>query len=117
MPAVTAAARNDNWAFRLYVVRLDGDVYRFIFAAKHGIETADHAFRESMATFRRISPTEAGTKPHRLKIVRVAPGQTIESLARRMAVPDRKVEQFRVLNGLSPTDSIKPGDRVKIVIE
>jgi predicted Zn-dependent protease len=117
LPAATAVARNDTWKFRLYLVRLDSDVYRFIFAAKHDIEAADRAFRESMATFRRINPAEAGVKPRRLKIVRVAPGQTIESLARRMAVPNRKVELFRVLNGLSPGDTIKPGDRVKLVIE
>ncbi|HWP27305.1 MAG TPA: M48 family metalloprotease [Xanthobacteraceae bacterium] len=117
LPAATAIARNDTWIFRLYAVLLDGDVFRFIFAAKHDIETADRAFRESMATFRRISPAEGVVKPHRLKIVRVAPGQTIENLARRMAVPDRRVELFRALNGLSPADTLKPGDPVKLVIE
>ncbi len=117
LPAATAIARNDTWSFRLYVVRLDADVFRFIFAAKHGFETADRTFRDSMAAFRRINPAEAGAKPHRLKIVRVAPGHTIESLARRMAVPDRKVELFRVLNGLSPADTIRPGDRIKLVVE
>jgi predicted Zn-dependent protease len=117
LPAATTVARNDTWTFRLYTVRLDGDVFRFIFAAKHDIEMADRGFRESMATFRRISPAEAGAKPHRLKIVRVAPGQTIESLARRMAVPDRRVELFRALNGLSPGDTVKSGDRVKLVVE
>ncbi len=117
LPAATALARSDAWTFRLYVVRLDGDVYRFIFAAKHGTETADRTFRESMTTFRRITAAEAGAKPRRLKVVRVAPGQTIDSLARRMAVPDRKLELFRVLNGLSPADTVKPGDRLKLVVE
>lgn len=117
LPAATAIARNDTWTFRLYAVRLDGDVFRFIFAAKHDAETADLAFRASMNTFRRLDPAEAGAKPLRLKIVRVAPGQTIENLARRMAVSERKLELFRALNGLSPTDTLKSGDRVKLVVE
>jgi predicted Zn-dependent protease len=117
LAAVTAAASNDTWTFRLYLVRLDGNVYRFIFATRHGAAVPDRTFRESIATLRRIGPAEAGAKVRRLKIVRVAPGNTVESLARRMAVPDRKVELFRVLNGLSPSGTIKPGDRVKLVVE
>ena len=34
-----------------------------------------------------------------------------------MAVADRHVERFRVLNGLGPNDKVKPGDRVKMVVE
>jgi len=49
--------------------------------------------------------------------VTVAPGDTIDKLASRMAVPDRAVERFRVLNGLEPGDKLKPGSEVKIVVE
>jgi predicted Zn-dependent protease len=34
-----------------------------------------------------------------------------------MAVVDRKLERFRVLNGLEPGDRLNPGDLVKIVVE
>ncbi len=50
-------------------------------------------------------------KPLHLKVVKVAPGDTVEKLASRMAVPDRQVERFRVLNGLDPGDKLKPGQR------
>ena len=56
-------------------------------------------------------------RPLRLKVVEVKAGDTVERLARRMAVNDHAAERFRVLNGLDPTDKIKPGDRVKIVVE
>ena len=118
LPAATAAAKNDEWAFRLYLVRLDNDVYRFIFAAKHASETADRAFRESMATFRRISPAEAAAaKPFRIKVVKVPATGSVASLARRMAIKDRPIERFRVLNGLSLSDKLKSGELVKIVAE
>jgi predicted Zn-dependent protease len=41
----------------------------------------------------------------------------VEKLASRMAVTDRALERFRVLNGLSPGDKVKPGSEVKIVVE
>jgi predicted Zn-dependent protease len=34
-----------------------------------------------------------------------------------MASLDHPVERFRLLNGLGPTDAIKPGERVKVVAE
>jgi predicted Zn-dependent protease len=47
-------------------------------------------------------------KPLRLQIVTVRAGDTVERLARRMAVADRHAERFRVLNGLAPNARVKP---------
>jgi predicted Zn-dependent protease len=117
-PGATAAAKGDQWDFRLYAIRFGSDVYRFIFAAKHRTAESDHAFRESVGTFRRMSLAEIeDAKPLRLQVVRVGPGDTVEKLATRMAVADRPVERFRVLNGLEPGERLKPGSEVKIVVE
>jgi predicted Zn-dependent protease len=118
VPAATATAIGNQWAFRLYVVRFGGEVYRFIFAAKNRTPEADRAFRESIQTFRRLLPQERSTKPLRLKIVKVQPSDTAESLSTRMALPlDHPVERFRVLNGLEPDEEVKGGDLVKIIVE
>jgi predicted Zn-dependent protease len=118
LPAATAAAHGDQWSFRLYVVRYNNEVYRFIFASKARTPEAERAFRDSVATFRRLTPTEAQqAKPLRLKIVTVKPGDTVERLASRMAMIDRQVERFRVLNGLEAGERLKVGDQVKIVVE
>ena len=75
-------------------------------------------FRESLETFRRLSLSEmSGAKPLRLKIVTVAPGDTVERLAGRMAITDRPLERFLVINGLESGEALKPGDKVKIVVE
>ncbi len=117
-PAATAAAKGDQWDFRLYAIRFGSDVYRFIFAAKHRTPETDRLFRESVGTFRRMSIAETEqAKPLRVKIVTVAPGDTVEKLAGRMAVADRSIERFRVLNGLDAGDRLKPGSEVKIVVE
>jgi len=53
----------------------------------------------------------------RLKVTTVAPGDTIERLAGRMAGLDHPIERFRVLNGLEAGTRLKPGDSVKVVME
>jgi len=117
-PGATAAAKGDQWDFRLYAMRFGSDVYRFIFATKHRTPETDRVFRESVGTFRRLSLAEIEqAKPLHLMVVSVAPGDTVEKLASRMAVPDHAVERFRVLNGLDPADKLKPGSEVKIVVE
>ena len=117
-PGATATAKGDEWDFRLYAIRFGSDVYRFIFATKHCTPETDRLFRESVGTFRRMSLAEIEqAKPLRLKVVTVGPGDTVEKLASRMAVSDRAVERFRVLNGLEPGDRLKPGSEVKIVVE
>jgi predicted Zn-dependent protease len=117
-PAATAAAKGDQWSFRLYAVRFNGEVYRFIFAAKTMTPEIEHSFRDSVATFRRLTPAEAQqAKPLRIKIVTVRPGDTVERMASRMAMIDRQAERFRVLNGIEPGQPLKPGEQVKIVVE
>jgi predicted Zn-dependent protease len=129
IPAAKATAAGAPWRFRLYVVRLGGDVYRFIFAVKNltpeDSEAADRAFRdadrtfyESLQTFRKLSDHEKkAARPLHLKVVKVQPGDTIESLAAGMAFADHQVERFQVLNGLDSRDELKPGEYVKIVAE
>ena len=117
-PAATATATGEQWAFRLYVIRFGSEVYRFIFAAKSRTGETDRTFREAIQTFRRLSLREIrSTKPLRLKIVKVQPGDTVEALATRMALLDHQVERFRVLNGLDSSERLKAGDLVKIIVE
>jgi predicted Zn-dependent protease len=117
-PAATATAGGETWSFRLFAVRFGSDVYRFIFAAKAMTPAADHAFRESIASFRRMSLKEsAEVRPLHVKIVSVGARDTVERLAKRMAGVDHPLDRFRVLNGLGPKDGVKPGMKVKIVVE
>jgi predicted Zn-dependent protease len=117
-PAATATAKSDQWSFRVYAVRSGGDVYRFVFAAKNRTAEAERTFRDAVRTFRRLSPAETQlAKPLRLRIVKVAPGDSAESLASRMAAVDHAVERFRVLNGLDAKTRPVAGDLVKIITE
>ncbi|MBI2714357.1 MAG: M48 family metalloprotease [Rhizobiales bacterium] len=117
-PAATATASGESWSFRLYAVRFGSDVYRFIFAAKSKTAQVDRSFRESVSTFRRMSLKESEqVRPLRIKIVTVGAHDTVEKLARHMATADHALDRFRVLNGLSAGDKLKPGEKVKLVVE
>ncbi len=117
-PMATATAKGDQWSFRLYAVRFGSEVYRFIFASKKMTADVDRVFRESVSTFRRMTLAEGQTtKPLRIKVVTVAADDTVERMASRMAVSDRQVERFRIINGLAPGQSLTPGDKVKIAVE
>jgi predicted Zn-dependent protease len=117
-PAATATAKGEQWVFRLYALRFGSDIHRFIFAAKSRSAETDRAFRETVQSFRRLSPAEIqSAKPLRLALVKVAAGDSVESLASRMAAVDHPLDRFRVLNGLEANDRPKPGDLVKIIVE
>jgi predicted Zn-dependent protease len=117
-PAAGATATGGEWTFRLYAVRFGSEVYRFIFAAKQLTPAAERSFRASIGTFRRMTLKEIrDAKPLKVSIVTVHAGDTIDSLAQRMALPDHKRERFLALNELSANDTLKPGSQVKLVIE
>ena len=114
----TATAGSGNWSFRVFAVRFGSDVYRFIFAAKAKTAQVDRQFRESVMTFRRMTLKESQqVKPMHLKIVTAGANDTVEKLAHRMAISDHALDRFRALNGLGTHDRLKPGEKVKIVVE
>jgi len=76
-----------------------------------------YAFDPLIASFHRLSAAErAEARPRRIRVVIVKPGDTVASLAQRMAVDDHPRERFEAINGLQPGDALRPGDRVKIVV-
>lgn len=66
---------------------------------------------------RRLSPAEAAAiRPRVLDVVTVRPGDTVRSLAARMAYRDLQIERFLTLNSLEPNSVLRPGDKVKLVV-
>ena len=118
LPAALATAKAGEWSFRVAVVRLGGDVYRMIYAARALGEETDRKFRESIETFRKLPPEETSKlRPLRVAVTQAAAGDTVDSFAARMAIADRPRDYFLVLNGLDKNDRAKSGERYKIVVE
>ncbi len=119
IPAAYASARANSGNTPIDVVIFAYEfapdrAYHFVAITAAG-RTA--TFEGMFASVRRLDSREAGAiRPRQIDVVTVARNDTVDSLARRMAFSDNQAARFRVLNGLSATQGVTPGQRVKIVI-
>ncbi|SMQ74243.1 Putative Zn-dependent protease [Altererythrobacter xiamenensis] len=119
IPAAYGTARVNNGNSQVDVV---------IFAYEFSNDRAYHfaaitpagrsgVFSPMFNSMRRVSDSEAaGIIPRRLDVVTVRSGDTVQSLANRMAYDSAQVERFRVLNSLGTNDVLRAGQKVKIVV-
>ncbi|MDB5177609.1 MAG: peptidase Ste24p, partial [Candidatus Saccharibacteria bacterium] len=118
LPAATATAHSGEWHFRLAAVRLGTDLYRIIFATRTLDDETDQRFQTAIESFRRLSSDEVPRlRPLHLSVVTAAEGDTAASMSGRMAVTDRPLEYFLLLNGQDRAGSLKAGQRYKIITE
>ena len=88
--------------------------FHFITAGPGGHERDITALIQS---FRFLSPAEAASlKPRKIDVVTVGSGDTIASMARRMAVPDHHLDAFLMLNDRDPKPELRPGEKVKLIV-
>ncbi len=74
-------------------------------------------FASMTQSMRRITAQEAAAiKPRRIDVITVKSGDNVQSLAARMAYSDYQVERFRTLNGLGSNDTVRSGQKLKIVV-
>jgi predicted Zn-dependent protease len=119
LPAVYGMARVNNGSSQIDLV-----VFAYEFARDKAYHFTAIAPAGGAATFnpmfqsmRRVTPSEAASVvPKKLQVVTVARGDTVASLAQRMAYPAGQEERFRVLNALGSRDSVTPGQKVKLVV-
>jgi predicted Zn-dependent protease len=123
MEGATATARGRTSAgdadIRFIAIKQGERIYEFTFATPTS-QTAQLAepLRRMTYSLRAISAEEAAAvKPWRIQIQRAAAGDSVASLASRMAMADHKEEWFRTLNGLKPGEQVQAGQMVKVVTE
>jgi predicted Zn-dependent protease len=120
MPAeyTTARVTTDSGVIDVSVVAYQWDsqhVYHFVMLSPGG--SGIGPFRPMVDSLRKISPAEAAAiRPRIIHVVTVGPGDTVQSLARRMAYRDFKLDRFLALNALSADSRLVPGQKMKLVI-
>jgi Putative Zn-dependent protease len=118
LEAATATAHADQWKFRVTVLRVGDQVYRLLTGAPASNSRLDQVANSIASSFRVLSKQEiASLQPLRVRIITVQPGETVATLANKMTGVSRKVELFRVLNGLGPGGNVSAGDKVKIITD
>lgn len=90
-------------------------VYHFLMLTPGGSGLGP--FTPLVYSLRRITAQEAAAiRPRIIDVVTVRPGDTVQSLASRMAYRDFRLERFLSLNGMSTTTPLAPGQRVKLIV-
>ena len=90
-------------------------VYHFVMLTRGGYGISP--FASMVQSIRRVTPQEAARiRPRIIDVVTVRPGDSVQSLASRMAYPTFQLERFMALNGLQPNTRLAPGQKVKIVV-
>ena len=94
-----------------------GQFYRFQVGIPRGLDNAAlDALKKSTYSLRELTANERKTiKPYRIRVVTASSGQSVSSMASRMAVESHKEEFFRVLNGLKANETLKAGQKYKII--
>lgn len=119
IPAAYGTARVNNGQSQVDVVIFayefsNNRAYHFAAITPAGQSGTFNSMYQSM---RRISQSEADQViPRQIDVVTVQRGDTVSSLARRMAYTNAQEERFRVLNGLNSSDQLTAGQKVKIVV-
>src|SRR5690606_135853 len=109
-------AQTDQWFFRVSVMRLDGQVYRFIFAAKSDSARFAQAAEATLKGFRRTEASDLSqVRKVAVRVVTAKAGDSADSLARQMAGLSRGTELFYIINDLFPGDAVEPGRKYKLV--
>jgi len=91
-----------------------GSAFHFVALTQAG---GGNVFNTMFNSVRRLSAAEAAAiKPRRIDVVTVGRGDTVATLARRMAYSNFQTERFQVLNRLNASSRLTPGQKVKIVV-
>lgn len=90
-------------------------VYHFVMLTRGGAGVGP--FEAMVGSLRRLTRAEAAQiRPRVIDVVTVRSGDTVQSLAGRMAYRDFKLDRFLSLNGLAANSRLTPGQRVKLVV-
>ncbi|MBA4091716.1 MAG: peptidase M48 Ste24p [Sphingobium sp.] len=91
-----------------------GKAYHFLLLTPAGQGIGP--FTAMVQSVQRLSAQEAAAiKPRRVDVVTVKAGDTVQSMAKRMAYSDYQLDRFLTINALNANATLRPGQRVKIV--
>ncbi len=111
-----AEAQTNEWVFRISIVRYQGEVYRFIFAAKQDNAQFAKAAKSVIKSFRATKNSDlAQIKQSKVALVTAQNSSTVESLIKKMGEIIDAKEVFLVMNNLYLDDDLIAGQQYKII--
>jgi len=100
-----------------YFIQYGGNVYHMIgVSGINDFNTYMQTFTSSMQSFRQVTdPNILNRQPQRVRIKTAASATTLQQALRSNGVPDNKMEEYAILNGMKLTDQLPAGTLFKIV--
>jgi predicted Zn-dependent protease len=116
MDTASGVAKTDQWSFRVSVARFQGQVVRFIFAAKADGARFEQGAQATLQSFRAADSSDLGLiRKVAVKAITAKAGDTADKLAQRMAALSRGIDLFYIINNLLPGDPVVVGQKYKII--
>ena len=102
-----------------YFIQYNGNIYHLL-----GVSTVTDfnnysaSFNYTMQGFRPLTdPVKLNKKPERVRIKTVGSAMTLAQAFNQYNVPQKRLEEFAILNGMKLTDNIIKGMMIKIIAE
>ncbi|WP_175868557.1 M48 family metalloprotease [Bartonella gabonensis] len=113
-----AHAIHEQWQFDVVVILFNNHIFRFLTASPHNSQNFAEIAQKTVQSFHPLSTLELKKlKPLKISVVRVKQGENVANLANKMQHTPDKEKLFRILNALSPTQTLRAGTKVKIITE
>lgn len=118
LPMAVGDAQTEGWRFRIKVIQIEQQVYRFITALPGAAFEITQVSDRITDTFRLLQASERkALAPLAVRVVAVNAGDTISSLAGRMRDGQDSLRLFKLINGFSGSETLAAGSKVKLVTD
>jgi predicted Zn-dependent protease len=116
MDTASGIAKTDQWSFRVSVARFQGQVVRFIFAAKADSDRFGKGADATLMSFRPTTQQDLSQiRKVSVQVITAKAGDSADKLAQRMAALSRGIDLFYIINDLLPGDPVTVGQQYKII--
>ncbi|WP_185913405.1 M48 family metalloprotease [Bartonella massiliensis] len=113
-----AHATHEQWQFDVVVILFNNHIFRFLTAAPYNSQNFAEIAQKTIQSFHPLSTSQLKKlKPLKIRVIRVKQGENIANLANKMQHTPNKEKLFRILNSLSPTQTLHAGTKVKIITD
>jgi predicted Zn-dependent protease len=116
---VVSDVQSENGPLRVksYFIDKDGATYMFYgFTTQAGFATYEKSFDNTMQNFNQLTDaSKLNVKGETLKLVTLGKKQALRTALQGERIPDAKLEEMAVLNGLQLDDNLPAGTKIKVI--
>jgi predicted Zn-dependent protease len=100
-----------------YFIQYGGNIYHLIgISGQADINAYAQYFLNTMQSFRPLTDaTKLNKKPERVRVKTVRQDATLEQALRSLDVPDRRIEELAILNGMKRSERVTKGMLIKVI--